>query len=204
VGRALLPALLVRGHTVHALVRPGSERSLPADVVVIRGDALEADTFAHAIAPADTVVHLVGVPRPSPLKAAQFLMVDLASIRATMAAVRGTSVRHLVYLSVAQPAPVMRAYIAARREGEALVRAGEISATFVRPWYVLGPGHRWPAALIPLYALLERLPGTRAGALRLGLVTLPQLVAALVDAVEHPPAGIRVMDVPAIRTAATT
>jgi uncharacterized protein YbjT (DUF2867 family) len=131
-------------------------------------------------------------------------MVDLASIRATMAAVRGTSVRHLVYLSVAQPAPVMRAYIAARREGEALVRAGEISATFVRPWYVLGPGHRWPAALIPLYALLERLPGTRAGALRLGLVTLPQLVAALVDAVEHPPAGIRVMDVPAIRTAATT
>ncbi len=89
---------------------------------MIRGDALRADSFAAAIAPADTVVHLVGVPRPSPLKAAEFLSVDLASIRATVDAVRWTPVRHLIYLSVAQPAPVMRAYVDARHAGEALVR----------------------------------------------------------------------------------
>jgi len=94
----------------------------------------------------------------------------------------------------------MRAYIAVREEGEALVRAIGIPVTILRPWYVLGPGHRWPALLVPAYALLERLPPTRDGARRLGLVTREQMVAALVRAVEDPPAaGIRVLDVPAIR-----
>jgi uncharacterized protein YbjT (DUF2867 family) len=199
VGKALIPALLGRGHTVRALARPGSERSLPAGVEVVLGDALQAETFAHAIAPADTVVHLVGTPRPSPLKAAQFQAVDLASIRATVAAATRGSVRQLVYVSVAHPAPVMRAYIAVRQEGEALIRASGVSATLLRPWYVVGPGHWWPCMLYPLYALGEWLPATRAGARRLGLVTRGQLVTALVHAVEQPPAGVRVVEVPAIR-----
>jgi len=129
LGKALIPALLGRGHTVCALARPGSERSLPAGVDVVRGDALQAETFAYAIAPADTVVHLVGTPRPSPLKAAQFQAVDLVSIRATLAAATRGSVRHLVYVSVAHPAPVMRAYVAVRQEGEALIRASGLPAT---------------------------------------------------------------------------
>jgi nucleoside-diphosphate-sugar epimerase len=76
-----------------------------------------------------------------------------------------------------------------------------MNATILRPWYVLGPGHRWPYALIPFYWLAEKLPSTREGARRLGLVTRPQMVAALVDAVEHPVNGIRVVEAPEIRTA---
>ena len=75
-------------------------------------------------------------------------------------------------------------------------------ATVLRPWYVLGPGHRWPYALLPIYKLCEWLPATRAGARRLGLVTLKQMVAALVRAVEHPTSGFEVVDVPGIRAAA--
>ncbi|MFL5496079.1 MAG: hypothetical protein ACJ8DC_16970 [Gemmatimonadales bacterium] len=107
--------------------------------------------------------------------------------------------RHLVYVSVAYPAPVMRAYLAVRQEGETLVQASGVPATLLRPWYVLGPGHRWPYLLLPLYSVLDRLPATRAGAARLGLVTRREMVAALVSAVEHPPAGIRVVEVPEIR-----
>jgi uncharacterized protein YbjT (DUF2867 family) len=172
---------------------------LPSGAEAIRGNALEADTFAAAIAPADTLVHLVGTPRPSPAKAAQFSAVDLASIRASVAAASRGGVRHLIYVSVAHPAPVMRAYIAVRREGEALIQASELAATLLRPWYVLGPGHRWPYLLLPLYAVLERLPATRAAATRLGLVTRGAMVAALASAVEHPPAGIRIVEVPEIR-----
>jgi uncharacterized protein YbjT (DUF2867 family) len=95
----------------------------------------------------------------------------------------------------------MRAYIAARAAGEALIRASGISATFVRPWYVLGPGHRWPLALLPAYWLAARIPQLRDTAQRLGLVTVEQMVAALVAAVENPAAGVRVVDVPAIRAA---
>ena len=38
-----------------------------------------------------------------------------------------------------------------------------MTATIVRPWYVLGPGHRWPLALVPLYRLAERFPSSRKG-----------------------------------------
>jgi hypothetical protein len=64
---------------------------------------------------------------------------------------------------------------------------------------VLGPGHRWAAALAPLYWMAERVPSSRDTARRLGLVTLAQMVAALVYAVEHPPEATRVVEVPDIR-----
>ncbi len=94
----------------------------------------------------------------------------------------------------------MQAYIEARREGEALVKASGIPTTILRPWYVLGPGHRWPYVLVPLYAMLEMLPVTRRGAERLGLVTREAMIAALLSAVDAPPDdGLRIMGVAEIR-----
>jgi uncharacterized protein YbjT (DUF2867 family) len=201
LGRALVPELLGRGHRVRALVRPGSEAKLPTGVEAVPGDALRAESFATTIGPADTLVHLVGTPRPGPAKAREFREIDLASIRAAIAAALEARVRHLVYVSVAQPAPVMRAYVAVRQEGEALIKASGLAATLLRPWYVLGPGHRWPYLLLPLYALLRRIPATRSGAERLGLVRRREMVAALVRAVEQPTSGVRVVEVPEIRAA---
>jgi uncharacterized protein YbjT (DUF2867 family) len=95
----------------------------------------------------------------------------------------------------------MHSYVAVRREGERLIREAGLNATVLRPWYVLGPGHRWPYLLIPFYALAEWIPAMRAGARRLGLVTRAQMVAALVAAVENPPSGVRVVEVAEIRKA---
>ena len=47
---------------------------------------------------------------------------------------------------------------------------------------------------------MELLPATCPGALRLGLVTLDQMVAALASAVENPCRGVRVVEVPEIRS----
>jgi len=200
LGRPLIAALLARGDDVHALVRRGSESRLPAGARPIIGDALDESTFAGAIPAGATIVHLVGTPHPSPSRAAEFQRVDLGSIRATTTAARRARARHLVYVSVAHPAPVMRAYIAARTQGEALVRSTEIPSTILRPWYVLGPGHYWPYLLVPFYAVLRRVPATRDTAIRLGLVTRREMVAALVHAVANPPAsGTRTIEVPEIR-----
>ena len=199
IGRPLIRALLARGHGVKALMRKGSKAKIPAGAASIVGDALQMDSYTSQIAPADTFVHLIGVPHPSPAKAAQFQDVDLVSIKVATSAAREAGIRHFVYLSVAQPAPVMKAFIAVRRQGEELVRATGIPATFVRPWYVLGPGHRWPYLLLPFYWICELLPATRESAKRLGLITLSQMIRALVWAIENPSAGIRVVDVPRIR-----
>ena len=201
LGRPLVELAAARGHRVRALVRPGSEAKVPAGVEIVRGDALSAPDLAPAMSVRDTLVHLVGTPRPSPAKAQQFRDVDLVSIRAASEAAGRARIAHIVYVSVAHPAPMMRAYIAVRREGESLVRATGIPATILRPWYVLGPGHWWPYALVPAYWLLEQVPSKRESALRLGLVTHAQMVVALMSAIERGPEGAGVMDVPAIRDA---
>lgn len=204
LGRSVIPALLARGHTVTGLVRPGSEGKLPGGCAPIVGNALEKDSFAARVPPADTFLQLVGVSHPGPSKAAQFSSVDLASVRASAEAAAETGIAHFVYVSVAQPAPAMKAYVEVRARGESLIRAKGLHATFLRPWYVLGPGHRWPYLLMPGYWFFERFPRTREAARRIGLVTLGQMTAALVGAVENPVSGTRVVEVPEIRRSTMT
>ena len=202
LGRPLIAELLRRGHHVRALARPGSENKLPSGCQVVLGDALDGNSYAAQIGPADTFVQLVGVAHPSPAKAAEFRSVDLASARSAVKAAAEAGIQHFIYLSVAHPAPVMKVYTQVRAECEALLRRSGLKATILRPWYVLGPGHRWPYALLPMYWLMERLPWTREGARRLGLVTLNQMKWALVDAVENPSRGLRIVEVPEIRGSA--
>jgi uncharacterized protein YbjT (DUF2867 family) len=201
MGRALIPVLLSRGHRVRALTREQSAHRVPSGAEIVTGNALDPSTFAAGIAPADTLVHLIGTAHPSPAKAASFQSVDLASVDAILKAATAAAVHHLIYVSVAHPAPVMQAYIATRQAGEARIRASGIHATILRPWYVLGPGHRWPYVLVPFYAVLAILPPTRAGALRLGLVTLDQMVLAMAASVEQQTPGVRILDVAGIRAA---
>src|SRR5262245_47459064 len=119
LGKALLPLLVERGHRVLALARSSSAAKVPAGCEVVPGDALDASTYAARVPRNATFLHLVGVSHPAPWKADLFEKVDAASIRATLAAVAQANAAHLVYLSVAQPAPVMRAYIDVRSRCEA-------------------------------------------------------------------------------------
>jgi len=199
MGRRLIPLLIKRGHEVKALVRKGAESKLPSGTQCVIGDALRTDSYTEHVWRTDTFVHLIGVPHPSPAKAKQFHDVDLVSIKVAINAARDAGVRHFIYLSVAQPAPVMKEFIAVRSAGESMIRESGINATFVRPWYVLGPGHRWPYAILPIYWVLEKIPATKESAQRLGLVTIDQMLSALVWAVENPPTATRVLDVPRIR-----
>lgn len=203
LGSALIPRLAMGGHRVRALVRPASRAKLLAlkapQCEIVEGNALAAASYVDAVQGCDTLVHLVGVAHPSPARAAEFLSIDLASIEAAVNAAKQARVRHLVYVSVAQPAPVMHAYVEARRRGESLIRAARLDATVLRPWYVLGPGHRWPVVLLPAYWLAACLPGACDTARRLGLVSREQMLRALEFAVARPAQGVRVLDVPAIR-----
>jgi len=201
IGSALIPILLERGHRVRVLVRPSTKAKLSAECEVVSGNALDANSYRQLIRPSDTFIHLVGVPHPSPAKAAEFRAIDLVSAREAIGACAELGMPHFIYLSVAHPAPMMKDYIAVRAECEQMIQDRHLNSTILRPWYVLGPGHRWPHVLLPFYKVCELLPFTRAGALRLGLVTLDQLILALVEAVEAPVQGTRIVGVPEIRAA---
>jgi uncharacterized protein YbjT (DUF2867 family) len=200
MGCTVIPQLVERCHDVRALVRKGSEGKLPSVAGHVTGDPLRMDSYTDKVRPADTFLHLIGVPHPSPTKAKQFLEIDFVSVEVAVRAASQAGVQHFVYLSVAHPAPMMKSYIAVRSECEEMIRAANFpSATFLRPWYVLGPGHVWPYALLPFYWVFERLPGTKESAQRLGLVNLTQMVNTLLWAVDNPASGVQILDVPKIR-----
>jgi uncharacterized protein YbjT (DUF2867 family) len=204
LGRPLGAALARRGHRVQSLVRRGSEHRVPAGTHPIIGDALSAATFADLVPRGAVYVHLVGVAHPSPSKAAEFRSIDLASVEEGLIAAKRANAARFLYVSVAHPAPIMEAYVAARTEAEQRIRASRIPNTILRPWYVLGPGHYWPALLMPLYALASMIPAWRDTSRRLGLVTHSQMIRALIEAVETPAEGDRVIEVPEIRSASPT
>ncbi|HZQ55977.1 MAG TPA: NAD-dependent epimerase/dehydratase family protein [Bryobacteraceae bacterium] len=199
IGTRLIPALHARGHEVIALARETSRKKLPWNCTPVIGDALDGDAYRHFVEGVDTFVQLVGVPHPSPAKAEQFRRIDL---KAGLEAIRVASeakVRHFIYVSVAQPAPVMQSYQAVRAECERALADSGLAATVLRPWYVLGPGHLWPYCLLPFYKVAELIPRTREGARRLGLVSIQQMIRALARAVDEPCEGTRILSVSDIR-----
>jgi len=199
IGSRLIPLLVERGYKVKALVRQGSEKKLPAGTTPVLADPLQMDSYTEEVRNSNVFVHLIGVAHPSPAKAKEFREIDLVSARVAVKAARDAEIGHFIYLSVAQPAAMMQAFIAVRSEGERMIRESGMRATFVRPWYVLGPGHRWAYVLLPFYWICERLPATKESARRLGLVTIAQMLDTLVWAVENPAEGVRILDVPKIR-----
>jgi nucleoside-diphosphate-sugar epimerase len=200
IGRHLILLLQRRGHTVTAVVREGSEHKLTSNCDVRVGDALNGDSYANHVSSFETFIHLVGVPHPAPSKARQFVEIDLKAGREAIRVAQQAGIPHFVYVSVAHPAPVMKSYIEVRCSCEAAIREAGLNATILRPWYVLGPGHRWPVVLSPLYRLAEVFPTTREGAARLGFVSLDQMVNAIVSAAEDPVQGVRIVQVPEIRS----
>ena len=199
LGSRLIPLLLERGHHVTALARQESVRKVPSGCHIVVGNPLESPTFAEQMQHADTFIQLVGVPKPAPWKGPQFHAIDGPSAMTAIRAARAAGVRHFVYVSVAHPAPIMQDYLAVRIECEAAIAEAGLIATILRPWYILGPGHWWPLALLPIYRLLERLPSTHEAATRLGLVTIREMLEAMVWSIEHPPTNTRVIEVPEIR-----
>jgi len=199
IGGRLIPLLVERGFHVRAIVRRGSESKVASGAQIVIGDVRDRASIASHLLPGSIVIQLVGTPKPSPAKAAEFEALDYVSAHECIEAAKAVGVRHFIYVSVAQPAPIMRAYVDVRRRVEEEIVASGIPHTFVRPWYVLGPGHRWPYVLIPMYWLVRLLPPTRDGATRLGLVTLRQMLATLVWSVETAGDDSRTLNVVDIR-----
>ena len=145
MGRRLIPLLQRRGHRVTAVAREGSQGKLPPGCEVVIADVLNANSWERHIRSSHTLVHLVGVAHPSPSKAFEFVDIDLRSAREAIRVAKLARLEHFVYVSVAQPAPAMKAYVEVRAACEAAIREAGLNATVLRPWYVLGPSHWWPS-----------------------------------------------------------
>jgi uncharacterized protein YbjT (DUF2867 family) len=202
LGRPLIEKLCADGFQVTSIARPQSVAKLPTCCGVITGDALDSRTYQDQVPAGSTFVHLVGVPHPAPWKAAEFRSIDFVSLEQSITAAKRAKAAHFVFVSVAHPSPVMKAFIEVRTRCEQKIQESGLNATILRPWYILGPGHYWPYVLVPLYKALEAIPATRDSAVRLGLVTRSQMVNALAAAVAAGASGatgVRILETAEIR-----
>ena len=200
IGTRLIRSLLNNGHRVIALVRKGSENKVPAGCEIVIGDPLEASSFQQHI-PKDAVfIQLLGVSHPSPSKAEQFKQIDLRSVKASADASSVAGISHFIYISVSMvPSKIMEAYQHVRKEGEEYCLSKNLNCTFIRPWYVLGPGHRWPILLLPFYGIANLVPAWRQKIKGMGLVTISQMINTLVKAVDLEPVKKRIIEIEEIK-----
>ena len=201
MGKRLIRAMLDDGrYRVRALVRKGSESKIPEGCEITFGNALDAKTYISQVPPASIFIHLVGVAHPSPKKKNEFREIDLVSIQQAVEVALTSGIAHFVYLSVAQyPTKIMKEYQEVRAEGEKLLRSSGMRSSFVRPWYVIGPGHYWPLALKPFYAIAKLFPGSRQAANKLDTVTIQEMLNCLMHVIQRTTDHIEVYDVADIK-----
>jgi uncharacterized protein YbjT (DUF2867 family) len=201
IGKRLIKILLNEGCEVTALAREQSVKKLPEGCKVVIGTPFDASSYAGSIPEDSVFVHLVGVAHPGPKKKEQFYSIDLASLKVSLEAAKQAKVKHFVYISVAQlPTEVMRDYQEARRRGEEAILASGLTCTFIRPWYVVGPGHYWPLLFLPVFKLLEVIPKTSEKAKALALVSLRQMLHTLYVTIINSPKEINnIVEIPDIK-----
>ena len=200
IGKRLTKQLLQRGHRVIALVRKGSENKIVAGAETVVADPFDSVSFYSFIPKSSVFVQLLGVSNPSPKKAKQFKEIDLRSVKASADAAVIAEASHFIYISVSMaPSKLMAEYQAVRKGGEEYCKCKELNCTFIRPWYVLGPGHYWPVLLLPLYGIAELIPSLQKKARGMALVTIGQMLRTLITVVEADPLPLRIVEIRNIR-----
>ncbi|HXS37780.1 MAG TPA: NAD(P)H-binding protein [Flavipsychrobacter sp.] len=200
IGKRFINLLLKDGYSVKALIRKGSENKLPEGCSYIVANPFNENTFAKDIPAGCTFIQLLGTSHPGPKKKDLFKTIDLLSAQVSAKAAKLAGAGHFVYVSVAQtPTNVMKDFQQCRAEGEIAIKETGVKATFIRPWYVVGPGHYWPLFFLPVFKILELIPATSKKAKALRLVSLHQMLKALLYVVQNPPDNLRIMEIDQIR-----
>lgn len=146
VGRAVVRALLDRGHRVRALVRDLSKarETLPNDprVTLVLGSVLDgrspAELLAHGPDKADALIHLIGIIRRDGAQTFQRMHVD--AVQAMIDACRNAGIRRFVHMSALGVHPDGKAeYQRTKFAGEQLVRRSGLDWTVIRPGLIHGP-----------------------------------------------------------------
>ena len=202
IGSRLIKKLLRRNYHVIALVRKGSEHKIPPGAQIVIGNPFDLRTFAENIPTGSIFIQLLGVSHPSPKKARLFEEIDLKSVKASADAAARVGVSHFIYVSVVMSETrIMKAYQEVRKKGEQYCLSKNLNCAFIRPWYVLGPGHWWPVLLLPFYGVAELFPSLRQKTRIKALVTINQMLNVLISAVEQFPASKSVFEIRDIRHA---
>jgi uncharacterized protein YbjT (DUF2867 family) len=181
VGSEVLRQLTATGHTVRALVRPGSERKLAVrqGVEIHRGDASDPDSLQGALADCEAVIHLIGIIREFPAKGVTFARLHVEATSNIVAEAQRQGVRRYLHMSAnGARAGHSSGYFSSKWQAEELVRASGLDWTIFRPSLIHGEGDQFINLLAKFIRLLPLVPVIGDGQYRLAPVFVKDVAAA--------------------------
>lgn len=168
LGRRVVRELMSRRHEVRCLIHsPGKERIFDHRAVELHyGSILEPQALEQALPDVQSVVHLVGIIRPT--RRAGFDLMHRQGTANLAAAAQGAKVRELIYVSaMGATADASYPYLHSKRLAELEVINSGLAYTILRPSVIFGEGDEFMNALAGLVRLGPLTPVIGAGRNRL-------------------------------------
>lgn len=140
VGRSVVARLVESGRRVIAISRTGRRLAeWPSTVATQAADVATGRNMGAALEGADSVVHLVAIPRETGGRT--FAEVNVRGTQRVVDAAKAAGIRRLVHLSVlgVTDDPKLR-YLYSKWLGERIVRDSDLDWVVLRPSLMFGPG----------------------------------------------------------------
>ena len=198
VGGYLVDALLEGGHSVSALVRPGSETKLrhAERCRVTSGDLADKDAVRATLQACDAVIYNVGLLREFPSRGITFEDAHVGGVKTVVEAARDTGARRFILMSANGVKAGGTPYQDTKFRAERLVEQGGFEATIFRPSVIFGDPRGTMEIATQLYADLVRPPvpapgfhsgwSPSRGALLMSPVHIEDVADAFVAALDNP------------------
>ncbi len=181
VGRALLPALLERGHRVRACARRPASIAAHENLESVACDLLDSAALPRVLADMDAAYYLV-----HSLGGEDFREQDKRAATAFASAAALAGLRRIVYLGGVAPRGRASKHLASRLEVGAILRSGRVPALELRAGMIVGSGS---ASWQIVRDLVMRLPAMVLPAWldsRMSPIALEDVVDALVQGLTIP------------------
>lgn len=189
VGHEILRQLLAAGHSVRALVRPGSEAKLLQDeqVKIHQGDACDSSSLEGALEGCDAIIHLVGIIREFPAKGITFQKLHVEATNIVLAAAKAQRVKRYLQMSAnGTREGATTPYHQTKWQAEQAVRGSALDWTIFRPSLIYGAGSEFVTTISDLIRKFPMVPVIGDGHYRMSPVAVEDVAAGFVRALQRP------------------
>jgi len=187
VGKEVLRQLSAAGHDIVALIRQGSEETLPKEgnIRSYVGDVTDPESLPDGMRGCDAIIHLVGIIRAFPDRGVTFERLHVEATQNVLQAAASVGVKRYLHMSANGARPDSGIdYQRTKGEAEEAVRKSELEWSIFRPTLIFGPGGEFIEMLGDLVRRLPLVPVFGDGQYRIQPVAVEQVAETYVKALD--------------------
>ncbi len=189
VGREIIQQLLVKNHSVRALIRQADALDDFGGIETIIGDTTQPEILRDQLTGCDAVIHLVGIIREFSGRGITFKKLHVESTNNMLQAAKEQGIKRYLQMSAnGTRENGITNYHQTKWEAEELVRQSRLDWTIFRPSLIFGPGDQFVNMLAQLIKTLPIVPVMGDGQYHLQPVSVIDIAQGFVAALDNPEA----------------